>query len=1585
MRSAQAASVRSSLSVKARKAAAVAAFQRRRYEQQKQLAQQLAEVEQAELDAELERIDMEAEDVRSHRKNVARLQNVLRGPAREAVASLLVSAEDPEEVMRALERNFARPEMIVFGEVQSLKTLPRIGNELKELGSIANKAISSNPLRSKLEILSDFLTNEHDRFVRFSLTPELSSSLAIPTKSYDHLKRENIHTVSQSKNKTTSKTCCSFCEKNHNINRCEDFLALDVSNRWRWLRENKVCYKCLSRSPHQWRLCKVNACGINGCLFRHHPLLHETDASTSSQAPSVSNNTVLTDQNENESNVTVSNTGVQRASATGYKTLLKIVPVTVSGPKGSFDTYALLDDGSTATLIDSNVASRIGLSGPEESITVNGVGGLQMKTKISYVDFYIKGKTKPIEFINHCQIFDTSSPETTSPEYEKLEALIKEHYKLDSLGISKRETVHSKQDLRALEILESTTKRLPTGRYEVGLPWRDDIQHVPDSYPQALSRFLSLEKRMLREPDFADAYKKFIDNMIDKGYAEECAPITYYNRSFSCDNSAFSNPTSSDTLIKKKSASGCSYPAEGKNNGSIRLYLPHFGVFHPQKRKLRVVHDAAATNQGVSLNSLLLQGPDLLENLLGILFRFREGQVALTADIKEMFPQIRIREEDRDALRFLWREAQFKSTKPIKEYRMTAVVFGASSSPFTALYIKNKNAMSLQNEYPEAVHAIIHDHYMDDCLVSLDDVTKAAQLAADIVTVHAEACFEMRGWVSNNVEALRLVPEELRAMQPAEVQLGTVSTSIKALGVSWDPQSDTLSFRTGLDNTYLQTKDLTKRKALSHLMKVYDPLGLLGPIIVKGRILLQVAWRSNIDWDKPFPPSVVLKWNEWFKELSNVSNIKIPRWYASQNGEPLHRELHVFADASELAYACVAYWRFLYNDGTVKLVLISSKARVAPLKPTSIPRLELQAALIASRLAVTIKEFHKKKPIRTFLWTDSKTVLGWLRSDARSYKPFGAHRIGEITENSCVQDWRWVPTDLNVADDATRMNPLHLSSSHRWFTGPSFLFKSAEYWPLEPIAVEPVQQEIKSSEFVRLLSVCTPKLTTPVTANFGHFSSWLRLVRSTARVFQAVEIFRSFLNSAPGALANRRKASTAFTPLTSELMKAAERHILQKLQLDSFKEELQCLLTSQQISKKSRLYKLSPVLGEDNLLRLHGRIKVVEGIGSELKTPILLDGRHPVVRLLVHHYHRQAGHANNQTVLNEIRQKYWLLHLRDTVRSVASKCLFCRIRKAKPLNPRTGDLPIQRLAHHRRPFTFTGVDYFGPVQTTIGRKREKRYVALFTCMTSRAIHLELVHSLSADSAIMCIRRFIARRGTPDTIYSDNGTAFVGANRLLREFYDSKVQDFSANLGIQWSFIPAAAPFFGGCWERLIRNVKVALGATLKERAPKEEVLITLLLEAESLVNSRPLSHVSVDSDDQESLTPFHFLIGSSSNQRLPTSLDDRDLFGRQDWKKALRLADHFWSRWVKEVLPLLVHSCTRGRDVAYSLLPHLFIREQTTVNNDVNDARAHSEAQSTALIYVLLHSLCSIYLVIYFDCKLNRIISLKLYFFFQNN
>ncbi|XP_041970752.1 uncharacterized protein LOC121727140 [Aricia agestis] len=383
-------------------------------------------------------------------------------------------------------------------------------------------------------------------------------------------------------------------------------------------------------------------------------------------------------------------------------------------------------------------------------------------------------------------------------------------------------------------------------------------------------------------------------------------------------------------------------------------------------------------------------------------------------------------------------------------------------------------------------------------------------------------------------------------------------------------------------------------------------------------------------------------------------------------------------------------------------------------------------------------------------------------------------------------------------------------------------------------------------------------------------------------------------------------STTSLLQLLESDLAWAEKTLLRHSQWDCFAEEITHLRASQPLPKASRIASLCAFLDKDNLLRADTRIKLALTATEDVKAPIILDGRSHIVRLLIMELHVKMGHGFDETVLNELRQRYRIINARKTIKSVSSSCAGCRRFKGRPVLPPTGDLPLERLNHHTRPFTFTGLDYFGPFAVAVGRRQEKRYVALFTCLVTRAIHLEVVTTLSADAAITSLRRFIARRGSPKQILSDNGTNFVGASKEMRKLHGGPVIDFATNGRIRWRFIPPAAPFMGGAWERLVRTVKNALKTTLKNRSlPKEDTFRTLLLEAEAIVNSRPLTYVPTATDAPEAITPFHFLIGTSSVVPWTNDLTDGEFSQRQEWRKALRLADHFWARWLREYLPTL--------------------------------------------------------------------------------
>ncbi|XP_063838195.1 uncharacterized protein LOC135087327 [Ostrinia nubilalis] len=664
------------------------------------------------------------------------------------------------------------------------------------------------------------------------------------------------------------------------------------------------------------------------------------------------------------------------------------------------------------------------------------------------------------------------------------------------------------------------------------------------------------------------------------------------------------------------------------------------------------------------------------------------------------------------------------------------------------------------------------------------------------------------------------------------------------------------------------------------------------------------------------------------EQLKKVDNLRIPRWYFAtsnrleqntattasdyeslaastnattipQDASPITEdmsasetglELHVFCDASPHAYAAVAYWRKRCDDGKVVVSFISSKSRVTPpSKSTTIPRLELQGALLGCRLADGIKKEHRLQPTATFYWTDSTTVLHWIRNESRSYKTFIANRLGEIDELSKISEWNYVSSELNVADLITKnIADCELSRDCVWFTGPLFLRDERALWPRDPVKEVKISDDIL--EKVNLLHEMNKKNDLPV-PDPQRFSSWLRLLRATATVLLFIE----------------KCKKKKLTVVTDELMQKAEKLLIRHAQEQSFQEEINLLKQDKPLRADSRLRSLTPYLDNDGLLRVGGRIDAAKAVSDEVKNPAILDGRHETARLIVKHYHVRAAHSCNELVVNELRQKYWLLRLRPTVRTVASQCNVCRIRKAMPNPPRLGDLPEARLTHHQRPFTICGLDLFGPIEITAGRQKLQRYGVLFTCLTVRAVHIELVASLTADALIMALRRMAARRGWPKSIYSDNGTNMRGADselvKAFRELDQDAVAMQAVNKGVDWHFIPPVSPHMGGAWERLIRSVKTALKAVLKERSPKEEVLTTLMAEVENMVNSRPLTHVSVDPHSQEALTPNHFLIGSPSNLPLPGVFNDGDLYLRKQWRTAQRLADLFWNRWVKERPP----------------------------------------------------------------------------------
>ncbi|XP_062711573.1 uncharacterized protein LOC134289576 [Aedes albopictus] len=1324
-----------------------------------------------------------------------------------------------------------------------------------------------------------------------------------------------------------------------NLEKCQRFLDFGYNARWTTIKESGICRKCLKKHKGPCKL--QQPCGKSGCTFKHHPLLHNSQrdgaASTQHQEREENNSTPKT---PDERNCHAHHSSITR-------TLFRVVPVMLYSRDKVLKTYAFLDDGSSWTLMDAGLAVELGLDGKLEPICLRWTGDkhryenssrmvevdisgtgenskryplrdvhtvpnlglfhqtlsmddlvrqyrhlkgipavsydnvqprlligvnnanlghpqkgreggmcepLATKTRLGWI---IHGGSDGSEFTGHHSWTASACNEDSN---ENLHQKMQEYFSLDSLGITKPEhLIMSAEDQRAQDILR-TMFRTESGRFVTRLLWRFDEFRLPNSKPVALQRLRCLDARLKREPKLAQAMQQKINDYLKEGYIRKLT------------NMELVQPT------------------------ARVWYLPIFPVFNPNKPgKLRIVWDAAAKTQGISLNTMLLKGPDQLVSLNSVLYQFRENKVAICGDIKEMFHQTLIHRDDQNCQRFLWREHP-GDLEP-STFVMQVMTFGASCSPSCSQYAKNTNAKEHEVEFPKAAETIIKKHYVDDMLESVETAAEAIQLAEDVRHVHAQAGYTMRNWLSNS----STVFDALRVDGGYEKSLNLTSelATEKILGMWWCTATDTFTYKLSAkhDTELLAgTRKPTKREMLRTLMAIFDPLGLVSNLLILLKILLQEVWRSSIGWDDEIPDALNDKWELWLRYLPMVQSVRIPRCYRDtiSYGEDTNVQLHTFVDASEFGYAAVIYLRF-EQQGKVECAIVSAKARVAPLRFISIPRLELQAAVIGSRLADTVVGSLSFKIDKRIYWTDSRDVLCWIRSDHRRYSQFVAFRVSELLETTTASSWRWVSSKDNVADEATKwQRQPDLGSSSRWFNGPEFLYQNSENWPTEPSHDRTTKEELRS----HLLHHGTGPISV---IDFNCYGTWEKLLRVTARLFRYVHNLRQTV------IGQDRKGG----PLSRSELQRASLYVYRQVQQEVYTDEMSLLSSSEQhqLPKTSPIYSFTPFLDEHGIIRMRGRIGNCEFATMDAKNPIILPKKHWVTKLLVSYYHVLYHHSNHETVINELRQVYRIPQLRVLYKSVKSGCQVCKNLKAIPNPPMMGDLPSARLAAFSRPFSFIGVDYFGPMYVTVGRRLEKRWGVLITCLTVRAIHVEIAHSLNADSCIMALRNFMARRGVPSRIFSDRGTNFVAANKeleaALKEMNQEHVIREIVSPHTEWEFLPPASPHMGGSWERLVRSVKTNLQKMKPQRNPSDESLRNTLIEIENTVNSRPLTFVPIDDPDAPVLTPNHFLLGSSSGLKPAAPLDDSSRSLRRAWRASQAEANLFWRRWLRSYLPEL--------------------------------------------------------------------------------
>ncbi|KAL7877443.1 hypothetical protein SRHO_G00040860 [Serrasalmus rhombeus] len=340
-----------------------------------------------------------------------------------------------------------------------------------------------------------------------------------------------------------------------------------------------------------------------------------------------------------------------------------------------------------------------------------------------------------------------------------------------------------------------------------------------------------------------------------------------------------------------------------RDDGKI-WYLPHHGVYHPKKLKIRVIFDCGASYQGTTLNGQLLRGPDITSTLHGVIIRFRQEDVAVMADVEAMFHQVKVADEDAGLLRFLWWPAGDIS-QDLKEYRMTVHLFGATSSPSCANFALQKCAEDNRDHFGAlGINTVLRNSYVDDCLKSVSSEDEAVCLYHDLKGILGTGGFQLKKWVSSSRAVLSAIPAEERATEfkDLDLDLDTLPAE-RALGVHWCIQSDNFKFK-----LCLKDKPPTRRNILSVVSSLYDPLGILAPVVLPAKTILQELCRLKIGWDELIPEHLVQQWYNWMKDLHLLEDFEVAWCFKPIGfGEATFSQLHHFADASETGYGTVSY------------------------------------------------------------------------------------------------------------------------------------------------------------------------------------------------------------------------------------------------------------------------------------------------------------------------------------------------------------------------------------------------------------------------------------------------------------------------------------------------------------------------------------------------------------------------------------------------------------------------------------------------------------------------------------------------------
>ena len=1026
------------------------------------------------------------------------------------------------------------------------------------------------------------------------------------------------------------------------------------------------------------------------------------------------------------------------------------------------------------------------------------------------------------------------------------------------------------EDRQFLEIMQANLQKDSNGNWCSPLPFRTPRRRLPNNRAMVLHRAKSLEKSFDRDPVKQEHIFAFMQKLFECKHAELAPPL--------------------------KSNEEC-------------WYLPVFGIYHPKKPdKVRCVFDSSASYDNVSLNSVMLRGPDMTNNLVGVLMRFRKELIGIMADIQQMFYSFTVNEEHRNFLRFLWYRDNDIDNE-LTDYRMRVHAFGNSPSPAIATFALQKTAEIAEQTFGKDVKDLVcRNFYVDDALTSVGSNSEAIDLLNR--TKEALKTFgnlRLHKFSSNSKEVrTKLDPEDL-AENLENLNFETDNLPLqRSLGLYWNLESDTFTFKVSNDE-----KAFTRRGVLSTINSIFDPLGFVSPVTIQGKIILRKLMIESVNWDEPLTEDFRQEWEQWRTSLTSLENVMIRRMYTPISVRDATKiELHTFCDASEKAIAAVSYLKVFHHDGSSHLGFVLGKTKLAPISGNTIPRLELCAAVLAIEISDFIIDNLDRKIDTIQFYSDSRIVLGYVTNQTRRFYTYVANRVHRIRKSSSPEQWNFVSTQVNPADQATRGISSHEVNSSMWILGPHEFISKCEQRTASSETSYPLVQPSDDKELRPILNVHVSKTSVNLQSalgshHFERFSEWSRLVQSIAFLHRYVR--------------NRKRISTEEKkPNSVELYQEAELFVIRLVQNEVYETEISNMEQNLCLSKNSNIIALNPYLDSRGVLCVGGRLNK-SNLEIHEKNPTIIPGKHYIAKLLIRHYHETVCHQGRHFTEGALRKAgFWITGAKRLIQSFIHRCVTCRKLRGTLEIQKMADLPSDRL-EPGPPFCNVGIDAFGPWhvvtrKTRGGSAQSKRWAILFSCLTTRAVHIEVVEEMSSSAFINALRRFVAIRGKVKIFRSDRGTNFVGSTDHLKidtvNVENGPLRDFLYKSGTVWIFNPPHSSHMGGVWERIIgisRRILDSMLSTVDGKNLTHDVLVTFMAEVSAIINNRPLVPINADPESPMILSPSILLTQKTSDIDTVCTLNDfsvKDLY-KAEWRRVQTLANIFWTRWREEYIQTL--------------------------------------------------------------------------------